>query len=108
MDMKYGYIAGMDRFFYMMSIIDVYDRWIVGYHIGLIDLALEALRTLRQAHLLRGVGDSDKLILRTDNGPQYTDHDLPEGCAELPVNHTRIPNNTPNMNAHIESFHSIL
>ncbi|MEJ1730304.1 integrase core domain-containing protein, partial [Escherichia coli] len=81
---------------------------IVGYHIGLNALALDALRTLRQALLLRGVGDSDKLILRTDNGPQFTAHAFQDGCAELPVNHTRIPNNTPNMNAHIESFHSIL
>jgi putative transposase len=40
MDLKYGYIAGMDRFFFMMSIIDVYDRCIVGYHIGLNALAL--------------------------------------------------------------------
>jgi putative transposase len=50
----------------------------------------------------------DKLILRTDNGPQFTAHAFQDGCVELPVNHTRIPNNTPNMNAHIESFHSIL
>jgi putative transposase len=108
MDLKYGYIAGMDRFFFMMSIIDVYDRCIVGYHIGLNALALDALRTLRQAILLRGVTDLDKLILRTDNGPQFTAHAFQDGCAELPVNHTRIPINTPNMNAHIESFHSIL
>ena len=26
MDLKYGYIAGIDRFFFMMSIIDVYAR----------------------------------------------------------------------------------
>ena len=108
MDLKYGYIAGIDRFFFMMSIIDVYDRCIVGYHIGLNALALDALRTLRQAILLRGVTDLDKLILRTDNGPQFTAHAFQDGCAELPVNHTRIPINTPNMNAHIESFHSIL
>ncbi|HCS72939.1 MAG TPA: IS3 family transposase, partial [Clostridiales bacterium] len=104
MDLKYGYIAGIDRFFFMMSIIDVYDRCIVGYHIGLNALALDALRTLRQAILLRGVTDPDKLILRTDNGPQFTAHAFQDGCAELPLNHTRIPNNTPNMNAHIESF----
>ncbi|MGI6625671.1 MAG: IS3 family transposase [Limnochordia bacterium] len=108
MDLKYGYIAGIDRFFFVISIIDVYDRCIVGYHIGLNALALDALKTLRQAILLRGVTDFDKLILRTDNGPQFTAHAFQDGCVELPVNHTRIPNNTPNMNAHIESFHSIL
>ena len=72
MDLKYGYIAGMDRFLFMMSIIDVYGRCIVGYHIGLNALALDAQRTLRKAHILRGEGDSDKLIMRTDNGPQFT------------------------------------
>lgn len=108
MDLKYGYIAGIDRFFYVISIIDVYDRCIVGYHIGLNALALDALRILKQAMILRGITNTSKLILRTDNGPQFIAHVFQEGCIELSVNHTRIPNNTPNMNAHIESFHSIL
>jgi putative transposase len=108
MDLKYGYIAGTDTFFFMMSIIDVYDRCIVGYHIGLNALALDALRTLKQAITLRGITHPNELILRTDNGPQFTAHAFQDGCVELPVTHTRIPNNTPNMNAHIESFHSIL
>ena len=108
MDLKYGYIAGIDRFFFIISIIDVYDRCIVGYHVGLRALALDALRTLRQAMILRGIAEPDKLILRTDNGPQITAHAFQDGCAELAINHTRIPSNTPNMNAHIESFHSIL
>jgi putative transposase len=108
MDLKYGYIASIDRFFFIISIIDVYDRCIVGYHIGLHALALDALRTLRQAMILRGITEPDQLILRTDNGPQFTAHAFQDGCAELAINHTRIPNNTPNMNAHIESFHSIL
>ncbi|NLM68916.1 MAG: transposase family protein [Firmicutes bacterium] len=108
MDLKYGYIAGIDRFFFIMSIIDVYDRCIVGYHIGLSALALDALTTLRQAILLRGVTDPDKLILRTDNPRNSPPNAFQDGCAELPVNHTHVPNNTANMNAHIESFHSIL
>jgi len=108
MDLKYGYIAGTDRFFYVISIIDVYDRCIVGYHLGLNALALDALRTLKQAVILRRITDTTKLILRTDNGPQFIAHVFQKGCIELSVEHTRIPNNTPNMNAHIESFHSIL
>ncbi|WP_159071980.1 IS3 family transposase [Carboxydocella thermautotrophica] len=35
-DLKYGYIAGEKRFFSLFChVIDVYDRSIVGYHIGL-------------------------------------------------------------------------
>lgn len=55
MDLKYAYIPGIDRFFFIMSIIDVYDRCIVGYHIGLRALAVDALRVLRQALIARGV-----------------------------------------------------
>ncbi len=33
-DLKYGYIAGDDRFFYLCSVIDVYDRSILAYHVG--------------------------------------------------------------------------
>jgi len=34
-DVKYGYIAGEDRFFFVMPILDVYDRPVVEFHIGL-------------------------------------------------------------------------
>ncbi|WP_143598946.1 IS3 family transposase, partial [Sulfobacillus thermosulfidooxidans] len=34
MDLKYGYIAGEDRFFYLCSVIDVFDRCILAYHLG--------------------------------------------------------------------------
>lgn len=48
------------------------------------------------------------MVLRTDNGPQFTANIFQDECEKLPVTHTRIPINTPNLNAHIESFHSIL
>lgn len=34
-DLKYGYVYGQDRFFYILSYIDVYDRGFVDYYIGL-------------------------------------------------------------------------
>ncbi|NMM55589.1 IS3 family transposase [Paenibacillus aquistagni] len=34
-DIKYGWIAGEQRFFFLMSILDVFDRAIVTYHLGL-------------------------------------------------------------------------
>lgn len=46
--------------------------------------------------------------VRTDNGPQFIAHKFSNQCAELGIEHERIPVKTPNMNAHIESFHSIL
>jgi len=34
-DIKYGYIHGEDRFFYIAYFLDVYDRNIVEYHMCL-------------------------------------------------------------------------
>lgn len=70
-DIKYGFIIGENRFFYIMSIIDVTDRNIIAFHIGLYCTGEDA-------------------------------------CLELKVEHERIPYKTPNMNAHIESFHRLL
>ncbi len=48
-DIKYGYIAGEDRFFYLMSIIDVYDRVIIDYHMGLTCEGMHAAHILERA-----------------------------------------------------------
>lgn len=34
MDVKYGYIAAEQRFFFLLNLIDVYDRSIIDYHMG--------------------------------------------------------------------------
>ncbi len=50
----------------------------------------------------------EKLIIRTDNGPQFISRAFGEFCAAHNLEHERIPVKTPNKNAHIESFNSIL
>jgi putative transposase len=47
-------------------------------------------------------------VVRSDNGPQFISHAFTQGCENLEIEHERIPPKTPNMNAHIESFHRIL
>jgi putative transposase len=109
MDVKYGYICGEDRFFFFMSIIDVYDRMIVDYHIGLSCLAQDAITTLKGALLRRQLYQADKLpVIRTDSGPQFLSDAFEATCRNLGLEHERIPFKTPNKNAHIEAFHRIL
>lgn len=108
-DLKYGYIAGEDRFFYVMSIIDVFDRSIIDYHIGLSCEASDAARILKNSLFKRQLYTSKaKPVIRSDNGPQYVSNLFAITCLELEIEHERIPHRTPNKNAHIESFHSIL
>jgi putative transposase len=108
MDIKYGYVNGYDRFFFLLSIIDVFDRSILAYHAGSSCEAKHACEVVEQAIQAR-ISNSDGLpVIRTDNGPQFISHKFGELCEKLKLEHERIPPKTPNMNAYIESFHSIL
>lgn len=108
-DIKYGYIEGEDRFLFIFSIIDVYDRSIIDYHIGLRCNANDAIQTLSRSLLKRQQYEqTEKPVMRTDNGPQFISHTFGQFCEKTGMEHERIPPKTPNMNAHIESFHRIL
>jgi len=108
-DIKYGYIIGEDKFFFVLSIIDVFDRSIVDYHIGYSCTGSDAAILLRRALIRRDLFNSEtKPIIRTDNGPQFISHVFENSCGEINVYHERIPSRTPNKNAHIESFHRIM
>lgn len=112
LDIKYGYVTGSNRFFYLASAIDVYDRSIVGHYRGKTCEATDIVHMLKQALLRREIyakkDKKKKLIIRTDNGPQFVSKAFYEFCQTDQVEHERIPPKTPNMNAFIESFHSVL
>ena len=82
----------------------------MAYHLGLSCKAKDAVRALKSALANRWAisGPINNLALRTDNGAQFTANAFAKACEELGVTHERIPVNTPNMNAYIESFHAIL
>jgi len=72
MDIKYGYVAGLKRHFYMVSIIDVFDRQIVGYHVDKVCHTRHVLKAVQKALWKRNVqGQAHPPVIRTDNGPQF-------------------------------------
>jgi putative transposase len=108
-DIKYGWITGEHRFFFIMCILDVFDRAIIAYHIGLTCEAKHLVQITQEALMKRKqFSKEDKPVIRSDNGPQFVSHLFEDACASYGMIHERIPPNTPNKNAHIESFHSIL
>lgn len=96
-DIKYGYyIEGEDRFFFILSLIDVYDRSIVDYHIGLHCTGYDAGQLIQRAMFKRQqFNNQTKPIIRTDNGPQFTSKAFQKACENLKVEHERIPPRTP-------------
>lgn len=108
-DIKYGWIAGEQRFFFLLSIIDVFDRSIITYHHGLSCEARDLVQITKEALMKRQLFDkANKPVMRSDNGPQFISHRFAEACDHFGIVHERIPPKTPNKNAHIESFHAIL
>lgn len=113
LDIKYGVIKGSGRFFFLASAIDVFDRCIVGYYYGSKCQAKNITKMLQYAIMKRQIhfpkGDEEvSLIIRTDNGPQFVSKHFGEFCELQKVYHERIPPKSPNYNAFIESFHSVL
>ncbi|WP_167747016.1 IS3 family transposase [Cohnella luojiensis] len=107
-DIKYGYVAGRERFFFVFSIIDVFDRIVVGQYRGHVCEAKHVVQTLIGTMRQRVEPGEPLPIIRTDNGPQFVSTLFGDTCESFDIIHERIPPRTPNMNAYIESFHSIL
>jgi putative transposase len=112
LDIKYGYVTSSRRFFYVASAIDVFDRTIVGHYRGMTCEAKQITKMLQKAFIKRGIHkdpeNEQTLIIRTDNGPQFISKHFEEFLQVQHVEHERIPPKTPNLNAYIESFHSVL
>lgn len=108
MDIKYGYAVGQQRFFFVLSIIDVFDRVIVQQYRGTVCEAKHAVQTLWRAIQSRVQPGEAMPVIRTDNGPQFVSQLFQDTCESMGILHERIPPRTPNMNAYIESFHSLL
>lgn len=107
-DIKYGFIPGENRYFYICGFIDVFTRKLIDYHIGLRCTAADILTTLKSALLQRQISLDHHLIIRSDNGPQMSSRKFAAELESLPCDHEFIPLATPNKNAFIESFFSIL
>lgn len=108
-DIKYVYVVGEARFCYLMCVIDVFDRMIIDYHIGLSCEGKHAAQLIQRSLWKRQLfGREVRPTIRTDNGPQFISNAFETACETLEVEHERIPPKTPNKNAHIESFHSLI
>lgn len=109
MDTKYIFIAGTREVSYLASIIDVFDRSIIGWKLSLSPDRASAKEVLIKALYNRGLKDkATALTLRTDNGSQFIAHEFEKLCMKEKVVHERIPTKSPNYNAHIESYHRYL
>jgi transposase InsO family protein len=104
-DIKYVWVQGERRNYYLLSVIDVYSRkildWLFQGSIRQMDL-INLLRRVNQSHELKGV------ILRNDNGSQFIAHSVRNFLKSSEVKQEFTHVATPEENSYIEAFHSIL
>jgi transposase InsO family protein len=105
MDIKYIYIDQEKRYAYLLTVLDVYSRFVVGhvlkYSIKKVDVVL----------LLDGIlhGISAKgIIIRNDNGSQFLAHTVRKYLDDMGVIQEFTHIATPEENSYIESLHSSL
>ena len=107
-DIKYGYIHGENRHFYILAFIDVFNRKLVNYHVGLCCKATDLKFTFKEALRKENLSMDSDLIIRSDNGPQMTSIMFEKFVADNSIDHEFIPPGDCNKNAHVESFNGIL
>ncbi|MNV73833.1 Integrase core domain protein [compost metagenome] len=87
MDIKYGYAIGQERFFFVLSIIDVFDRMVVGQYRGPVCEATKVVQTLWNALQDRIEPGEPMPVVRTDNGPQFVSKLFGDTCESLDLIH---------------------
>ena len=91
---------------YLASVMDLYDRKIIGWAYGRNITAELAVNAVRNACL--NIPDTRGIILHSDLGSQYTSEEFEACLKKLGIRHSFSRKGNPYDNACIESFHSVL
>lgn len=105
LDIKYVWVAGDKRWYYLLSIMDVFSRkilvWLFQRSVRKMDV-INLFRYLHHCFDLKGV------IIRNDNGSQFIANQVRQFLSQLEARQEFTHVATPEENAYIEAFHSIL
>jgi len=105
LDIKYVWVHGEGRWYYLLSIMDVFSRkilhWIFQKSVRQVDV-INMFRWLHTVYNLKGV------IIRNDNGSQFLANQVRSFLVQLEARQEFTHVATPEENSYIEAFHSIL
>ena len=93
-----------------MAFIDVVSKKVTGYYVGKTCKAGDLVFTLNEAIKNEAITDEQSLVIRSDNGPQMSSNRFYFYLKSLEkkLTHEFIPPRSPDRNAYIEAFNSIL
>jgi transposase InsO family protein len=105
MDIKYVWVEGEQRNYYLLSLIDVYSRKVLE------SILKSSIRKHDVLALLKRLNDRNAIkgvIIRNDNGPQFIANMVKNFLRLAEVRQEFSHPATPEDNSYIEAFHSIL
>ncbi len=105
-DIKYMYVPGCGRNALMITVLDVYSRWVLGHRIqwSIKEKDVKALfdQILSQYPL------PSRFYVRCDNGSQFIASSVQKYFERKNIVQEFTKPATPEQNAHIEAYHSII
>ena len=105
LDIKYIWVHGDRRWYYLLSVMDVFSRKILTHLFQKSIRKMDVINLFRLLHLrfdLKGV------IIRNDNGSQFIANKVREFLTMLEAQQEFTHVATPEENAYIGAFHSVL
>lgn len=104
-DITYIYVLN-EGWTYLASVMDLYDRKIIGWSYGKNITAELAKKAVENACL--NIPNTKGIVLHSDLGSQYTSNEFEDYLTSMGIIHSFSRKGNPYDNACIESFHSIL
>lgn len=105
-DIKFMYIHGTGKMVPLLTVIDVYSRWVLGH------LFQESIKKEDVKNFFKQIAATyirpDKVYVRCDNGSQFESTLVREYFVSAGIEQEFTKPATPEQNAHIESYHSLL
>ena len=105
LDIKYLWVHGEKRFYYLLTILDVYSRKILEWVLQKSVRKFDVINLFRRINLQYGIKGVN---VRNDNGSQFIAHDVRQFLRAAEANQEFTHVATPEENAYIEAYHSIL
>jgi putative transposase len=105
-DIKYVYVSGKKSNAQVLTVIDVYSRWIIAQSIAW-DMTHKSVISLFD-EMFNEFNLPERFFIRCDNGSQFIAHTTQEYFKNKNITQEFTRPATPEQNAHIESYHSIM
>lgn len=105
-DIKFMYIHGTGKMIPLLTVIDVYSRWVLGH------MFQESIKKEDVKRFFTKIAETyvrpDRVFVRCDNGSQFESTLVRDYFLSAGIQQEFTKPATPEQNAHIESYHSLL